>query len=156
MNIKTLIQKLLGRSDIWIDGKLYMLRWKFVPDWLPGFRVHKILISDKGPELHDHPFGFITFILKGGYHEHLIDGSKTYHKAPAMLFRPAKTMHRIELAKASTCTQYDARAAGGCGPDELPAWTFVLRTRYYREWGFMMKGGWLHWRKYDAMKLRKA
>ncbi len=137
--IKKIINFITGRSDIWIDRRLYMLRWKFLPDWLPGFRIHKILISDDGPELHDHPFSFITFILKGGYYEHLEDGTRTYHGAGSVLIRPAKTMHRIEL-------QRDCSVPGGhnqCDGDELPAWTFVIRTRYFRDWGFLTDEGWV-------------
>lgn len=130
-------------SEIWIRGICYMRRWRFMPDWLPGFRVHCIMQSDDDRALHDHPFGFVTFILKGGYHEHLADGSKTWHGAGSVLFRPAATVHRIELK--TTCDPKNTM--GACDPRICalqPAWTLVFRTRYYREWGFATKAGWVH------------
>ncbi len=141
--IKKLIVFITGRSDVWIDGQHYMKRWKFMPDWLPGFRLHKILISDQGPELHDHPFSFITFILRGGYYEYLNNGTKIWHGPGSILIRPAETMHRIEL-------EYSHLRGYGL---ERPAWTFVLRSRYFREWGFLtLLGKWQHWSEFMQEK----
>jgi hypothetical protein len=133
------LQKLLGRSDIWVNGVLYMKRWKFMPEHLPGFRLHNIIKSDSDRELHDHPFTFVTFILKGGYTEYLADGSKTWHGAPAVLYRPGKTLHRLELP-------LDANGK------EIPAWTFVLRSKHWREWGFQTEQGWVHWKDFVSTK----
>lgn len=40
-------------------------RWRF----LPSIRVHHILRSDDDRAYHDHPWPFVTVILKGGYYE---------------------------------------------------------------------------------------
>lgn len=125
-------------SEIWIAGVLYMRRWRFLPDWLPGFRVHQILRSDDDRALHDHPFSFVTFVLKGGYHEYLDDGSKTWHGAGSILYRSAPTLHRLELQTSTSVT------TAGTTVTDIPAWTFVLRTRYFRQWGFQTKSGWVH------------
>lgn len=141
--LKKLVAFFYVYSEIVIKDVLYMRRWRFLPDWLPGFRVHNILQSDDDRALHDHPFSFVTFILKGGYYEYLADGSKTLHRAPAVLYRPATTMHRIELFR-----QWRVMGPDGLpwiqSPGLVPAWTFVLRTRYFREWGFATKNGWVH------------
>lgn len=137
--LKAIVAFFYVYSEIWIANILYMRRWRFMPDWLPGFRVHNILQSDDDRALHDHPFSFVTFILSGGYYEYLSDGSKTWHGAPAVLYRQAETLHRIELKELAVkqrgpVIQYDLQ----------PAWTLVFRTRYFRQWGFMTKSGWVH------------
>jgi hypothetical protein len=132
-------------SDITISGVLYMRRWRFMPDWLPGFRVHNILQSDDDRALHDHPFSFLTIILKGGYYEHLADGTKKWHGRGAILWRPAETLHRIELKTISQFTVYDTQGKRiKTHRTLLPAWTFVLRSRYFRQWGFQTEAGWVH------------
>lgn len=64
-----LLNKLLGRSDIYFGGSLYMRRWRFISTPWFGVRLHHIVRSDNDRELHDHPFTFLSFILAGGYFE---------------------------------------------------------------------------------------
>lgn len=147
-----LLNRLLGRSDIFIDaGAPYMRRWKFGFDWTPGFRLHHILRSDADRELHDHPFGFISFILRGGYYEYrpvrksesvILLGhdrlpilERRWYGPGSIVVRRAEDLHRLELAT---------------GPEgrPIPTWTFVLRTRYWREWGFLTSTGWITWREF--------
>lgn len=137
--IKAFVRKYIGgRSDISLAGSLYMRRWRLGPDWLPGLRVHQIVRSDDDRALHDHPFDFITFILKGGYWEHLADGSRTFHGPGTVLFRRAEMLHRLELNRTW-------RVIGLCeSDDEVPAWTFVIRGPHRREWGFDTLKGWVH------------
>lgn len=130
------------QSDIGIKGDIYMRRWRFFPDWLPGFRIHNILRSDDDRALHDHPFSFLTIILKGGYWEFLSDGSRTWHGPGSVLWRPAKTLHRIELATRTFDCPEDR------WQELVPAWTFVFRSRYFREWGFQTRSGWVHNKKF--------
>src|SRR5688500_6187293 len=43
-------------------------------DVLPfGVYVHRILAPDPGLDLHDHPWPFVTLILRGGYVEEVAD-----------------------------------------------------------------------------------
>lgn len=151
---KVLIQRVLGRSDVEVNGELYMRRWRFRKDNTWGFRLHNILKSDEDRELHDHPFTFITFILWGGYWEHLADGSRTWHGMFSCLKRPATTLHRLELAP-EWRKETDERGITITVKRERPAWTFVLRSRYFREWGFQTPTGWIHWRDFVEKKARK-
>ena len=144
--LKKIVSFFFNRSDITIGGSVYMRRWRFFPEWMPGIRVHNILKSDDDRALHDHPMSFVTIILKGGYYEYLSDGSKTWHGPGSILYRQAKTMHRIELEKVWKCPHTSGDSCG-CPPQEpklQPAWTLVFRTRYFREWGFATKQGWVH------------
>jgi hypothetical protein len=141
--LKALFRAIYMYSEIRIAGTLYMRRWRFMPDWMPGFRVHCIMQSDDDRALHDHPFHFLTFILKGGYYEYLADGSKTWHGPGSVLWRPAKTAHRIDL-KQKAVEPSSLGVVSTWPPELAPAWTLVFRSRYFREWGFHTKAGWIH------------
>lgn len=72
-------------------------------------RIHEILRSDSGRDPHDHPWSFLTIILKGGYYEQLFDDdgtlvSTTWHGPGSVLFRRAGTWHKLILPKGKTAT----------------------------------------------------
>lgn len=139
---KKVANDVLGRSDIIDDGHLYMKRWRFVHTRHGGVRVHNIVRSDQDRELHDHPFLFVSFILKGGYFEHTVDGRRTWYPPGSVVVRSADTLHRLELKK-------DGK--GG----EVSAWTFVLRGPDVRQWGFLTDHGWIpsfHFRNYQKLR----
>lgn len=133
----------------------YMLRWIiFRCRWF-SIMVHKFLLSDDDC-LHDHPWAFRTFILKGGYWEWRRyddiplkeleklnfeqveraigpDGSlqvKRRFDAPCTLYRKANTAHRVEIDK--------------------PCWTLVITFKKMRRWGFITKNGWVHHSQYNS------
>lgn len=109
------------------DGDKYLIRWNLLQtNWLT-IKLHKILKSDDAC-LHDHPWGFMSIILWGGYVEHTDKGSKIYHPLN-VLFRSAEYRHRLEVHQ--TC------------------WTLVFTSGRKREWGFWTKKGWIEWFKYD-------
>lgn len=127
------VMRLLGRSDIYHLGSLYMRRWRLVHFKRFGVRVHCIERDDKDRELHDHPFDFVSIILKGGYIEHRPFGVSRVFKAPSFVVRKAEDLHRLELING-------------------PTWTLVFRGALRREWGFMTAQGWKHWRRFTEEK----
>lgn len=151
--LKRLAKAIYNRSEIWIDGQLYMIRYRFLPESWPGLRVHKILRSDGGRDLHDHPFTFISFILKGGYYEYRDDGSKTWYGPGSVVYRKAETLHRLELPqkfetlKLAGVDGYSFTSFVPTG-EEQPAWTFVLRGPYRRTWGFQVGDNWINYQDY--------
>lgn len=113
------------------DGQLYMMRWYLIKNKHFNLMIHKIVLSDHEC-VHDHPWNFLSLILKGGYVEHveipLPDGtlyktSKIYHPL-SILFRKAEHRHKLEIHQ--------------------PCWTLVLRFKVKRRWGFWTKNGWIH------------
>ena len=58
--------------------------------------IHKFLKSDPD-DLHDHPWGFTTFIIAGGYWEYLDQDTKVW-RAPftCRTVRDPKFLHRID------------------------------------------------------------
>lgn len=129
------------------DKVPYLVRYSIFGCRFFSIKVHKILISDYDC-LHDHPWAFITLILKGGYtevYEKKIRLSPTmYHgetyasftkkkvtkfrKPLSLLYRPARFKHKLEVDK--------------------PAWTFVITFKRIREWGFWTSTGFVNWRRY--------
>lgn len=108
-----------------------------------SLRVHHIQSSD-WPEFHDHPWSFLTWILRGGYDELkplTLDGvtatRETFQAGSVRLVR-AETWHYLELAP---------------GAD---AWTLVLTFPKCQSWGFLYDGKKMPWRQYLAMRRAKG
>lgn len=88
-------------------------------------RVHKILRSDDDRALHDHPWPYVTVILKGGYFEVTNkDGVEvsTWYGPGSILFRKATDAHRLVLN------------------DGDPATTLFITGRLQQVWGFFPNG----------------
>lgn len=133
------------------DNKPYMIRRTlFTCPWF-SIKLHTLLISDYDC-LHDHPWAFISIILRGGYVEYrakeygwkttkerhkplktewvpLDMTSKIYHPG-SILFRPANYKHKLEIHQ--------------------PATTLVITFKKTREWGFITPKGWIPWRNYSS------
>lgn len=132
--IKNIISKFYTKKVITdISGEHpYLIRWSF---WLPfgySIKLHKIIRPDDDRCVHDHPFWFWRFILKGGYFEQCGEDNKIQWVAPRSLsFCPLNFRHRIMVL-----------------PDG-PSWTLGLFGRKSQEWGFFTKiRGWVHWREF--------
>lgn len=136
----------------------YLIRWTILgfgidSSWF-SIKLHNILISDEEC-LHNHPWTFISIILKGGYTEHtkhlpwaynkagwsdpVISEKNGFHvqhktfKAGNILYRPAHWSHRLEL--------------------QAPVWTLVFTFRKTQRWGFFTKQkGWIPSWKYSEEK----
>lgn len=92
-----------------------------------AIRVHHILRSDRGRAPHDHPWPYLTIILRGGYFEHVYapDGvwlDCQWRGAGSVLFRPAKSLHKLEVM-----------------PGES-AWTLFITGPKQQTWGFKPEG----------------
>lgn len=125
------------------DGSLYMERfWVFNPysrdgkkdhvprwPWVPfSIRVHKIHRPDSDRALHDHPWAFRTFILRGGYEECRQDGLPWLRLAGTTTTVRLGEFHRI------TSIMLDG-----------PAVTLVVMGRQQNEWGFLVDGKKVPW-----------
>lgn len=112
----------------------YLKRW--VLDLrLFSIRLHNFRGSDDSRAMHDHSWGFITFILKGYYDDVTPDGRERMNRGK-ISYRPPHHIHTVEV-----------------GPDGV--WTIILTGPRVRDWGFWSytKGGkfrWFNHRKYFA------
>ena len=99
-----------------------------------GLYLHHLLRSDDDRALHDHPWPFVSIVLRGGYfeiHDQTVSGRKieAWRKPGSVLLRPAEWRHRVVLRE--------------------PAWTLVIVGRRCRRWGFFAHRGWFWWRNYN-------
>ena len=137
----------LGRYRLIPDrrtGHDYMHRYYlFLKDrnWFPfNVTLHKIVRSDD-PIMHDHPWSYMTIVIKGGYWEHtpvfnnedkMIAEFQTWRGPGSIIYRKANEYHWLELE------------------DGKPATTLFFMGSQQREWGFLVetKKGLHRWIKY--------
>ena len=97
--------------------------------------IHKFLKSDPD-DLHDHPWGFTTFILGGGYWEYTSSNVKTWYGP--FSYRSVKNpefLHRIQLDK------------------NIPyCWTLFIPGKRVKDWGFDTEKGWVQHEQYLVEK----
>jgi len=120
----------------------YMERWWLIPYNRFGFavRLHHILRSDDDRAFHDHPWPYLTIILRGGYTEvkPMFDRSGLYLGEARRWFGPgsiiarrARSWHRLEVPPGET------------------AWTLFITGPQRQRWGFLAQPRHkIHWREY--------
>ena len=128
-----------------IDNEPYLERYYlFLKDRGEKFPfnifLHHFLKSDSD-DIHDHPWNYITMVVRGGYWEWVPQfndqGVKTceiakWRGAGHVRRCRANSFHRIELDPAVDC------------------WTLFIPGRKQRDWGFLIKDQWVQWEQYLA------
>lgn len=123
----------------------YLTRWRIVQTPWFGIYLHRMDTPDSRPTLHDHPWSFVSFVLRGGYWEHL-DYGDGWRYVRRLNVKAATDLHYIdELAR-------------------TPTWTLLLVGPRRRTWGYLEPDG--TWTPFDehphaaefdrAMAWRKA
>jgi hypothetical protein len=97
----------------------YVIRWRLE---LFGYsvRVHHWLSNDDPRAFHDHPWWFLTFVVKGGYKDVSPEG-KDCLRPGSIRYRPALHQHIVYPN------------TGGC-------WTILITGRPLRKFGFWKDG----------------
>ena len=111
-----------------VDSEPYLERfYMFLRDRSKEFPfnifIHKFIKSDPD-DLHDHPWGYFTLILWGGYWEHVEQWgvvTKNWRGVGYFQTVPATWRHRVELENGNPC------------------WTLFIPNKREREWGFYKK-----------------
>lgn len=126
-------------------------------------KLHKICQSDDVCS-HNHPWPFLTIILKGGYFEWTPTTQKEggdilkletapdgitevcrWHPAGSVMYRPAKWRHRLELKERIYLVSNKEGVL-------MSATTLVFTGTVIRDWGFFTKSGWIFWKDYNKQK----
>jgi hypothetical protein len=149
--------------------RFYLFRSKWFGLNFGDVYLHHIVRSDDDPDPHDHPWGFLGFILKGGY----LDQSYTWEPATlsheqnvsigGSFFNPvvvageprfvATPGRRVgpSWEKVRPLT-FIRRAATHIHRVIVPtgetAWTLIFTTGYCRDWNFITENGPVMWRRY--------
>lgn len=108
--------------------------------WL-GVYLHRLDRPDADRECHDHPWSFVSVVLRGGYLEE--------RRRRGGGWRAREWRGRFSVA----ARQYsDAHRIAGIAPG---TWTLILRGRDRRTWGFYIEDAtgvwcrWVHWRRFE-------
>ena len=132
--IEKLLSKFLTFKEISLDNDktVYLRRFDIVrKEDHQNTYLHHILQSDKGRDLHDHPWDFSTFILWGSYIEHLPNGKSLKRGMFSFRRHNASWIHRLELI------------------NDRPVWTlFRVGPKSEKIWGFYTKTGFVPYTEY--------
>jgi len=85
-----------------------------------SIRLHKWIGSDDKRNFHDHPYSFITFVIKGSYID-VCENSKEELKRFSIRYRKAEHKHYVDIPKTGATTLLI------CGPAK-------------RRWGYYVNG----------------
>jgi hypothetical protein len=107
-----------------------LIRWIILRTPLFGVYLHKLLRSDHDRALHDHPWAFVSIVLKGSYIE-ISEHQRIVRKRFGVIVRSATWKHRFVIS-------------------HPPAWTLVFVGPRIRRWGFWPEGKWCWWRQYNS------
>ncbi len=111
----------------------YYILFKDRPRWMPlNITLHKVCRSDL-PILHDHPWGYMTIILKGGYIEHT-EYDRFFRGPGHIRIRGAKSYHWLEAVK------------------DIPSWSLFFMGKRSRKWGFLKASEWIEAEEYLAWR----
>ncbi len=117
--------------------KGYLERWTIFRKGRLHVRLHYLKKDDCTPFLHSHPFSYISLILKGGYTETL-EHKDVMHKRFSLIFRNAKTFHRLKKVDPNTLTFFIAWSTKDKKWDlknidlDVPGWTVYDPGIYIR------------------------
>lgn len=126
------------------NGEAYLCRLRLIDTPWFGVYLHHVEGPDPQPDPHDHPWTFLSFVVRGGYLEQV-------WKAVG----PLKT--QVYSRRWRSLTWHRMRAEGyahrilSCEPRTV---TLILRGPRRREWGFWTisnenREGWTHWKDYE-------
>ena len=123
-------RRMIPRVEIQPDGSTlelpYLERWYIVRTKRFGLYIHRFWASDEDG-VHDHPWNNFSWVLSGGYWEHLPDGQRLWRAPGYKKMRSAEEFHRLEIPE------------NGAGS----TWTLFGRFKRRRKWGFWDKDGWV-------------
>lgn len=93
--------------------KNFLNRYTIIKIGTLHIRIHKIMDKDRTNFYHNHPFNYVSIILKGGYNDKTIDtktGEIKYHRYNifSIIKRKYSIYHRIEEVKGDTVTLFIA------------------------------------------------
>jgi hypothetical protein len=159
------------------EGELYMGRWSLIARgsraskllaWATGgkythARIHWIGKSDGDRELHDHPFNYRTFVLRGWYVEKFIDAEATDVSGPNLRRWWSEgsvfTGHWLDNLPQGRIIHAGETAVAPLGQfhriaqvSEGGVITLFLMGEDHGDWGFLVDGRWVQ--SHEFFKLR--
>ena len=122
-------------------GRPQLLRWFILPrNHICNLYLHKFLLDDEDRAVHDHPWNYWSWLIRGSYSEitmpaGAISTCQTVRRTWSVAAYPATHRHRVMLHKREDGTS-------------IPCWTIVLTGPVIRTWGFWCPRGFVPWRDF--------
>jgi hypothetical protein len=126
------------------DGLMYLVRLQIVRTPWFGVYMHDIYGADDDPHPHNHPWSFVSIILRGWYQEQLYPRAQIDREQ----FR-VQTWRRFSVHRMTRDAAHRIIAAGG-GCKTL---IFVGPRR--GTWGFFDDNGFVPWGDYEGLSKRR-
>lgn len=100
----------------------YLTRWRLIQTPWFGIYLHKLDGPDPRPTLHDHPWGFLSLILRGGYAEWRLDPNTGDE-----VRREHRWLNRLRAFDAHSIVHLF----------RVPTWTLMFVGARRRRWGYV-------------------
>lgn len=104
------------------DGVAYLTRWWIVKTPWFGVALHRMKGADARTTLHDHPWPFVSIVLRGGYTQRRLKP------------RGMGVIERQHVRRINHLGLQDAHSI--IELDRTPTWTLVFTGKQVRSWGF--------------------
>lgn len=121
------MEKRLEVPDYDDPSLTYLTRWRLICTPWFGVYLHRLGGPDPRETLHDHPWSFLSIVLRGGYIERRLDP----------ITRAMSVNHRIR--RVNRVRSFDAHAIAEL--TRTPTWTLLFVGRRTRTWGYLEKLG---------------
>ena len=133
----------MNRRVIAEGDNVYLDRLSLITTPWFSIKLHRIYRPDQQRDLHDHPWNFLSIVLRGEYVEdvpclHKVYAQKAYREVRHIRWfnwKKAEDLHAISWVSRS------------------PVWTLVVTGPRRRVWGFFVEKlkQWVAWDKYDKL-----
>ncbi len=132
------------------SGELHFRRWRLLETpWL-NIYIHGIYKEDEEAHLHDHPWNYLSIILRGYFSERTLNYEvitdqkqkewkrrkieETVVGPSSFVFRKAETFHKIQKLHSKS------------------VYTLFFTGKRKREWGYDVDGRWIDHATYRKLK----
>jgi hypothetical protein len=131
-----------------LDGRVYLDRWGVGigrSDRWGGLLIHRFTAGDPIKHLHDHPWTFVSLVVRGAYSETIVSGG------PAKSVW-ARRVLRLPSGRGSYLRRRTWLSVGGVRPgdqhrvltvDRSPCWTIVIHGFRRKQWGYYTSAGFI-------------
>lgn len=123
-------------------AETYLTRWRLIQTPWFAIYLHRMNGPDSRPTLHDHPWPFLSLILRGGYEETYVEQPWRADDVsePDILLA---NMTDLRAWRVGTIHRMRARSAHYIYRLlRYPTWTLLLVGPRVRTWGYWDAAGW--------------
>lgn len=127
------------------DGLVYLTRLRIIQTPWFGLYLHDINAPDSDPHPHDHPWTFVSIVLRG----HYVEEFHPYPNVSPQFYVRTNTWRRGSIHRMGRESAHRIiEAAPGLK-------TLILVGRRKRDWGFFTDAGWVQWEDYFSQQPKR-